>query len=407
MKLTLKAASELAPHTTLKDHVVRGLELRARASAKTWHLYYRHEGRERRPKIGAFPGLTIEGARAAAKVLLERVARGEDISAERQERRASANVRELAGLYLAYLRQRMASGNFKQRSFEEAERHINLHILPQLGYHKARDVRQTDVAKLLAAVGAHAPVTSNRVRATLSAMFKLAEHPDNAIRPQNSNPVHATETFREFKRRRHASVDECKALADALAQLSHAYPAHVAAILCILYAGTRLTELVQARKSEMYGATIVLQRHKTERTGEDRTIHLPRQAQALISRLPDDGSDYLFGRALAELKEPKRAIHDVWARARDIAGVEGLQARDLRRTFASVAFSSGAELHQIGEIFGHTDTDTTARYAWLYQERAKALVQGTADTIEGMLAIEASPPATALPCGGNDGLGEE
>jgi len=41
---------------------------------------------------------------------------------------------------------------------------------------------------------------------------------------------------------------------------------------------------------------------------------------------------------------------------------------DLRHSFASILVSSGASLPLIGQMLGHTQTQTTARYAHLYDD---------------------------------------
>lgn len=182
-----------------------------------------------------------------------------------------------------------------------------------------------------------------------------------------------------------------------LAALSDKYPCHVAAIYTILYAGTRITELVTAKYEHLHGNVIVLGEHKTsDRIDDDRTIRLPRQALALISALPSFGSGYLFG-DLGALAQPRRSIFYVWDKARDAAAkrhprLAEIQPKDLRRTFASVARTKGATLEHIGGIFDHTNSRTTERYAFLFDGTANEIVQDTADEIERLM--QPSPPRT-------------
>ena len=151
-------------------------------------------------------------------------------------------------------------------------------------------------------------------------------------------------------------------------------------ILC----GSRVSELLTARRHELVANTIVKATHKTMRTGEDRRIVLPRQALDVIAALPVARNGYLFG-PLGEHIEPRHATRHVWEMIREKAGCPDLRQQDLRRTFASVAKSRGVSLDQIGEIFGHKQTQTTARYAWLYEDSSSAAVQSVADALSGSL----------------------
>ena len=54
-----------------------------------------------------------------------------------------------------------------------------------------------------------------------------------------------------------------------------------------------------------------------------------------------------------------------WRRIRTLAELEDVRLHDLRHSFASVAASNGASLPLIGGLLGHTQPQTTARYAHL------------------------------------------
>lgn len=376
MKLSTQTANALLSGEVLKDHVVKGLQLRGNASgSKSWFFYHRVDGDQRKPKIGEYPSLTIEAARAAAKTWHERIASGEDPSKVRQERRHAPTVAELAASYLDELQTRVELNLFKARSLADYAWYVQRHIVPALGRMKAVDVKPTDVVELLNKVGRKTPVAANRLRATLSGMFGLAERMQ--YRPAGSNPTRGAPHFLELKRERFATREECVAMARELAAMREEHPAAVAALLVILYAGTRVTELVTAAKSQRLGAVLVLQRHKTERKGKPRRIYLPRQAVALIDSLRDDGSGLVFGAGLT-----RYVIFDVWRIAREKAGCTDLRVMDLRRTFGSAANSAGHALEQIGQVFGHEDPNTTRRYAHLFDDAARRMVQDTADELE-------------------------
>lgn len=382
-QLTVDACRAVKPGQVLKCHVVRGLQLRARAGVTTWHLYYRAAGTQRRPVLGYWPALTLEAARAAARALLADIARGADPSADRQNARHAPTVADLASRYQAD----RAARN-KPRTMEEIDRHCR-YIVGAIGHVRVADVTERHVKLCLqhvlerrqASAGAHlsAPVAANRVRETLRGMLNYAARYPLSWRPANSNPVAATVKHREAPRRVLAQPEQFPAIGAALETLSLQWPDRVAALWCIMFSGSRVSEILTARFEDWQGDRLVLREHKTDRTGDVRTIYLPRQAQELLRRLPHNATGLLFGGL------DRYNVFHAWDVARRQAGCPHLHVRDFRRTFASVALSRGnASLAQIGELFSHKDTATTASYAWLTDTDARALAQRTADEIEAM-----------------------
>ena len=61
---------------------------------------------------------------------------------------------------------------------------------------------------------------------------------------------------------------------------------------------------------------------------------------------------------LSDLKYP-------WAEICKDANLKGVRIHDLRHTFASHLVSSGVSLPMVGKLLGHTQVQTTARYAHL------------------------------------------
>jgi site-specific recombinase XerD len=52
-----------------------------------------------------------------------------------------------------------------------------------------------------------------------------------------------------------------------------------------------------------------------------------------------------------------------------IQGVDNVRIHDLRHSFASIAVASGMSLPMIGKLLGHSQPQTTARYAHLADAR--------------------------------------
>ncbi|MBT5812207.1 MAG: site-specific integrase, partial [Rhodospirillaceae bacterium] len=58
-------------------------------------------------------------------------------------------------------------------------------------------------------------------------------------------------------------------------------------------------------------------------------------------------------------------VQKPWRRFRKLAGIEDVRIHDLRHSFASFAVSKGMSLAMIGRLLGHSQVQTTARYAHL------------------------------------------
>ena len=110
-----------------------------------------------------------------------------------------------------------------------------------------------------------------------------------------------------------------------------------------------------------------LQLPTAKRRRKGRTITLSNRARDVLKRLPRrKGNGYLFpGR---KLNGHASSFQDRWLSLLKRSGVESLQIRDLRRYFATLALSGGVPLDQVGQLLGHTQTQTTRRYAYLMTE---------------------------------------
>ena len=73
--------------------------------------------------------------------------------------------------------------------------------------------------------------------------------------------------------------------------------------------------------------------------------------------------------------------HAVTDQLLDMAGLDDVRIHDLRHSFASGALALGEGLTMIGKLLGHTQVQTTARYAHLANDPVKAAAGKVSDTI--------------------------
>jgi integrase len=75
-------------------------------------------------------------------------------------------------------------------------------------------------------------------------------------------------------------------------------------------------------------------------------------------------------------------LQPFWQRVRARAGLKDVRIHDLRHTFASTAVAAGQGLPMIGKLLGHTQVQTTARYAHIATDNLKVAADAVAGTLQ-------------------------
>lgn len=388
-KLTPAAARDLQPGGILWDDQVKGLHLRAWAGSKTFALRYTaRNGVKRRLKVGSYPTLTVDAARRVGKELAERIARGEDPGGEWKTARETPTVNALCDKYL----EEWAAKRLADNSFEQHRQLIDAQIRPGFGTRRVTEITSVDVDRFLERVfkrdfveAKGGPKTSHwtahHTKKLLAKLFKRVNKFFGIQLPQN--PMEDTKAYGRIKRKRHATKEEMAKLAQAFEKLAELHPRRAALFWCLFLTGGRVDEirLLQGRKlieKEVGGEKrlfIRLTEHKTVRHIGEKDVAVPAQAAKILASLPPvKPNEPIFGPI------SKRRLQAVWAAVRDPIA-PGLKLLDARRTFASFALSAGLSLEIVGEMLGHTDTETTKGYAYLLDELKHNAAEQTAAAI--------------------------
>jgi integrase len=382
-RITKRAVEAMTPGATdlyLWDDEIKGFGLKTTPLGhKVYLVQYRLGGRAsrlRRATIGKH-GVpwTPDTARKEAKSILGEIAQGVDVAAVRAaKRQATAEATTMAELATRFLTEH-AEAKRKDRTSAEYRRLLDRIILPALGKLQAAAVTRQDIARLHHSLRT-TPYQANRVLATLSKMFNLAEVWGD--RPDGSNPCRHVEKFPERKRERFLSADELSRLGDALASYKGS-PFVPALIKLLVFTGARLNEILTLEWSSV--DTVRGEARIADSKTGAKIVHLPPPALSVLAELPRlSGNPYVIagerlGRHLVNAEKPWRAI-------RSAAGLDDVRLHDLRHAFASVAAASGMGLPIIGKMLGHSQAQTTHRYAHLAADPVKA----AAATVAGKIA---------------------
>jgi integrase len=454
MMLTAEAAKNLRVSErpkTFYDSKFTGFGLTCRPpsgrhpyGSKSWIYEYRPGGGgrkvpTRRLKLGNYPELDAAEARKLARIAIKAVLNGADPAATLIETRAAPTIEELVGdvrkpaecvaeivlgdpraaiivqplprnlrapAILAELNKRglrtagatgyhaKGSINRKSRSLELAASYWRIHILPEIGSKKLRDVTHADVIRLHGKIGEKHRATANRCVSLLRHFYNWAFKMEYV--PGGSNPARGVEMFKESGCERYLTQDELQALSAAIIaaetvgipwpepkgvpskhrarreenRRSWIEPSAAAAIRLLVLTGARLREILHLRWTEIdfQRGILLLPDSKTGR----KTIVLNAAALAVLNGLrasANANGKYVIPGAHPDT--PRSDLIRPWALVCRAAGLSGVRLHDLRHTYASIGASGGLGLPMIGRLLGHADARTTERYAHLANDASR------------------------------------
>ena len=398
LKLNEKTLREAEPKPGVSyqifDTEVIGFAARVQASgARTFTIDYRHAGRQRRMNIGRWPEWSVTAARERAKELRRAIDDGQDPLAVREDFREAPRIKDMIDRYIREHLPKLAKTNAGDQISM-----LKKMLEPTWGNKLVTEITKSDVARFLDVVAegrprpskqkpnnrarklqGHkpTPIRANRMGEVLRKMFTLAMEWEWRA----DNPAQGFHRRIEQARERFLGPDELTRIAVVLDSAEDQRAASIIR-LCML-TGARVGEVRTARFDQFNLDYAIWS--KPAATTKQRKIHRVPISQdvAAIVRLRlqavPRGNPWLFpGETVGQ---PVREIRRFWMRVQRDAELPDVRIHDLRHTFASLLVSGGASLEMIGKLLGHSQMQTTQRYAHLMDSPLRAGV----DTVASLL----------------------
>ena len=378
-KITKRSVDAAAPGEReyfIWDDELKGFGLRVYPSGRKMYLaQFRAGGRVRRVNIGLHGALTPDAARTEAMKHLSEVRLGGDPAGERDRRKASPTMKEFGQRFL----DEHVASHCKPTTQAEYKRSVELFINPKIGSHRIIDVTRTDVVELHQSMKG-TPYQANRTLGVLSVMFTVAH--TWGVRTDGVNPCWKVKRYKEVKRERYLTSDELARLGKVLRE-SNSEREAVNCIHLLLLTGCRLSE-IQKLKWDFVDLDAGVLRLPDSKTGA-KLVAIGQAVIEVFKTIPKvKDNPYVItgqveGQHLTDMQKP-------WRRLRKLAGLDDLRIHDLRHSFASDALQLGEDLPMIGKLLGHTQVQTTARYAHLKTAPIRVAANKVSDAIATSLA---------------------
>ena len=354
------------------DGDLKGFGVRVHPSGRRVYIVKtRYRGRVIKMTIGPHGAVTPSYARVRAAEIIT------DARAGKNPVGRNADAPTMIALGKRFLKEYVAT-HCKPSTAEEYRRSVKLFIDPRIGRYRVPDIQRSDIAALHHDMR-DTPYQANRTLGVLSKMFNLAELWD--LRPDGSNPCRHVKRFREEKRERFLSDIEYQRLGAALKEIEvdgTETASAIAAVRLLMLTGCRLSEIQKLRWQHVDLGAGELRLPDTK-TGA-KVVYLGDPAIAVLERIDRrDGNPWVIAG-----RKPESHLTDLqhpWRRIRARADLDDVRIHDLRHSFASGGLLVGEGLPMIGKLLGHTQVQTTARYAHLASDPVKSAANRIASRI--------------------------
>ena len=375
-KRTVDALSVEGKDAIFWDRELQGFGVRVYPSGrKVYVVQSRGPRGSKRVTVGRHGDITADQARKQAAEIIDRIKTGLEPLPALSEPDAGPTVADLAD---RFMRAHVAV-NCKPSTAVRYRGLLKNSILPVLGSMPIGAVDRGHVADLHYSLRQR-PSTANRAIDILGKMFSLAEV--WGLHPPGKSPCGSVRKYKERKRQRFLTAEEFQRLGRVLDEAEtqgSAWPPAVAAIRLLILTGCRRNEILSLRWDDVDRSSGEL-RLRDAKTG-GRMVPLTSTGAAVLDAIPrTPGNPWVIAGKRPE--KHLRNVNDLWYRLRVQADLRDVRLHDLRHSWASRALALGESITMIGRLLGHTQVQTTMRYAHLARDTEMASAAKVAGSIE-------------------------
>lgn len=414
-KLNHRTVAALRPRQTpydVRDTEIKGFLMRVQPRSdrsiegrKGWFYQYRTaQGRQTRIKLGDFPGLSAEGARAVALAQANEAGKGVDLVARKREQRAEG-VRARQSTLKAFLETRYepwARAHLKSAEFQLTRLRSDFTSWLERPMHELNTFAVEGLRQIWKK-GGMKPRSINRdiqrLQSVLSRAVEwgiLGKHPLAGLKPLK---------FDKTGRVRFLTSDEEVALRKALktreeklrqarirfntwrvargkkplSEREGDYLDHLRPLVIVaLNTGLRRGELLGLTwGSVSFPGKMLTVTAATAKSGHTRRVPLNREALEVLTtwharqRKPKSDALVFPGHEGQRMTH----IYTSWSSLVQAANLKNFRLHDCRHHFASKLVQSGVDLYAVKELLGHSEIAMTERYSHLAPDNLRAAVE--------------------------------
>ena len=354
---------------------------------KTFIVFYRFGGRQRRLTLGTYPALSLAEARKKASSALQSVEAGSDpadAKADAKARRPDTVENVVADFIERHAKRR-------NKGWKPVEQLFANHVTPRWKGRDIRTIERRDVIRLLdEMVDAGNTTQANRVLANVRKFFNWCVEREIVV---TSPAAGVKPPTREKPRERALSEHEIRALWEAFDNLETPFGP---LFKFMLMTAQRRGECAEIRWCDV-DLDAALWTIPDTKNGKSHEVPLPHQAVTLLREMPRfAGGDYVFtttfgARPVSGFGKPK----DHAARLSGVGVPNGTDAdtdappsddwrlHDLRRSAATGMAHLGVPVDHISRVLNHAQSSVTAIYdKHSYLEAKRTALQTWNDALE-------------------------
>jgi integrase len=320
------------------DDSMPGFGLRIRGEHRTYVAQYKIGKQQRRVTLGNASRVTLDAARTGAKQVFSGVTLGGDPQADKAAARSRATLDCIIAAYLEAAEKRQRPSTFWATKFQLNELWSPLHRFA------VDQISLTEIAARLRVIAKErGPVSANRSRDTLSAMFAWAIGEGLCM----SNPVVGCNKQVENDPRERTLTDA------EVAKLWIALPvdsAYGRIIRLILLTGCRREEIASLQWAEIdfEARTITLPKERTKNK-QQHVVPLSDAAMQVLQDIPRRDRTHVFGKRVGGFSAWSKSKRELDA----VLAIEPWCLHDLRRTVRTGLGKIGVQPHIAEACLNH------------------------------------------------------